>query len=133
VIAFVEARRVLYASYPEEMPSHCITSAIEIRNFLTDVIGTGGIADQVANPLRIMRRYCILFLSKVGQLEEEPQIPNGTSHRLFMDRRRQVHDYVFGEALGELRSGMGLQIAILAAGSGVDVEESLASFLPPAP
>ena len=41
-----------------------------------------------------------------------------------------MHDYWFGEALGELRAGVGLQVAIIAAAYGLDVEDDLASVLP---
>lgn len=35
-----------------------------------------------------------------------------------------------GEALGEVRSGVGLQVANIAASHGLDVEDDLARFLP---
>ncbi len=41
-----------------------------------------------------------------------------------------MHDYFFGEALGELRSGVGLQVAIISAAYGLDVD-ALADTLPP--
>lgn len=42
----------------------------------------------------------------------------------------QMHDYWFGEALGELRSGVVLQVAIIAKAFGLDVEDDLANVLP---
>ncbi len=41
-----------------------------------------------------------------------------------------MHDYWFGEALGELRVGVGLQVAIIAASYELDVEDDLARTLP---
>jgi hypothetical protein len=41
-----------------------------------------------------------------------------------------MHGYWFGEALGELRAGIGLQVAIIAALFGLDVDDALASTLP---
>jgi hypothetical protein len=43
-----------------------------------------------------------------------------------------MHDYWFGEALGELRTGVALQVAIIAKAFGldVDVEDDLAKVLP---
>jgi hypothetical protein len=41
-----------------------------------------------------------------------------------------MHDYWFGEALCELRSGVDLQVAIIAASFGLDVEDDLARQLP---
>lgn len=131
VITFLESRRVLYMGYPAEMPDQCVESVLAIREMLTEVLGAGGIAKKVEDPLRIMRRYCNHFLSRVGQ-SEDPHHP-GFGRRLFYDPRYRVPDYAFSEALGEFRSGIGLQVAILSATSGVDVEEPLANFLPPAP
>jgi hypothetical protein len=130
VITFLESRRVLYVGYPAEMPDQCVESVIQIREMLTEVIGSGGVADKVEGPLRIMRRYCIHFLSRVGMTEDPHP---GFGRRLFQDHRWQIPDWAFSEALGEFRSGIGLQVAILSAGAGVDVEEPLANFLPPVP
>ena len=41
-----------------------------------------------------------------------------------------MNDYWFGEALGELRAGFGLQVVIIAASYGLDVEDNLARNLP---
>ena len=41
-----------------------------------------------------------------------------------------MHDYWFGEALDELRSGVVLEVAIIAKAFGVDVEDDLAKVLP---
>jgi hypothetical protein len=41
-----------------------------------------------------------------------------------------MHDYLFGEALEELRSGVGMEVAIIAAAFGLDVEDDLARMLP---
>lgn len=131
VITFLESRRVLYMGYPAEMPDQCVESVIQIRDMLTKVIGAGGIADKVENPLRIMRRYCNHFLNRVGRTED-PQHA-GFSRRLYHDARYRIPDWAFSEALGEFRAGIGLQVAILSAAAQVDVEEPLANFLPPAP
>jgi hypothetical protein len=40
-------------------------------------------------------------------------------------------DYLFGEAIGEFRAGMGVQVAIIATAYGLDVDDSLAATLPP--
>jgi hypothetical protein len=41
-----------------------------------------------------------------------------------------MQDYYFGQALGELRAGVCLQIAIIAVTYGLEVEDELANVLP---
>jgi hypothetical protein len=125
VVAFVETRRVLFSTYTNEVPEQCVAPVLEIRAFLTDVIAQGRIAKELAGPLRVMR-YCISFLDRVGAVGQ----PEGAKRHLFREPRWRMHDYFFGEVLGELRSGVGMQVAIIAASFGLDVEDELARTLP---
>ncbi len=43
VLAFIEARRVLFAHYSNELPQECVDSVLAIRDRLTEVIGSSGI------------------------------------------------------------------------------------------
>jgi hypothetical protein len=129
VVAFVETRRVLFSTYTNEVPEECVQSVLEIRNFLSDLIGSGGVGAELLEPLRLMRRYCVQFLERVGA-NEDRRDPDAAGRRLFREPRWSMHDYWFGEALGELRSGVGLQVAIVAASFGLDVEDELARTLP---
>jgi hypothetical protein len=126
VVTFVETRRVLFSTYTNEVPEHCVQSVLEIRAFLTDVLGEGRIGDELSGPLRLMRRYCVSFLDRVGASD----VPGARNRRLFHEPHWGMHDYWFGEALGELRSAVGLQIAVIAAAFGLDVEDDLARVLP---
>ena len=74
-----------------------------------------------------MRQYCVRFLERVGASETR-DAPH--DRHLFREPRWHMHDYWFGEALGELRSGVVLQVAIIAKAFGVDVEDDLAKVLP---
>ena len=129
VIAFVETRRVLFSTYTNEVPEECVGSVLQIRGFLSDMIGAGGIADELVEPLRLMRRYCVRFLERVGA-NEDPRDTDASGRHLFREPRWHMHDYWFGEALGELRAGIGLQLAIVAASYGLDIEDDLARTLP---
>ena len=129
VIAFVEVRRVLFSTYSDEVPGQCVQSVLEIRNFLTETIGQGHIGDRLVAPLRAARRYCNRFLTRVGSSEAD--VPVGARDRhLFHNGNWNMHDYYFGEALGELRAGVCLQIAIIAVTYNLDVEDELANVLP---
>lgn len=129
VIAFVEVRRVLFSTYSNEVPDQCVASVIEIRNFFTDAIGAGGIGDDLEQPLRLARRYCVRFLERVGVTEASLPV-DASSRHLFRESRWQMHDYWFGEALGELRAGVSLQIGIIAANYKIDIDDDLASIIP---
>lgn len=130
VIAHVESKRVLFSTYSNEVPEHCVESVLEIRSFLTERISKGGIADTLEQPLRLMRRHCLRFLDRVGATEAS--VDTGARDRtLFREPRWHMHDYWFGEALGELRCGMALQIGAIAVAYRLDVEDDLASILPP--
>lgn len=67
VVAFVEIRHVLFSTYSNEVPEECVNSVLDIRNFLSDVIGAGGIRDELVEPLRLMRRYGVRFLERVAR------------------------------------------------------------------
>lgn len=68
VLAFLEDRRVLYSPINFEENGHSISSVTQIRSFLTDVIGSGGISDEFAGTLRTMRGICRRFLMKWSEI-----------------------------------------------------------------
>jgi hypothetical protein len=91
----------------------------------------GQYADDLVGSLRLMRGYCVKFLDRVGA-SEDPSDHQGAKRHLFREPSGRMYDYFVGEALGELRSGVGFQVAIIAAAYGLDVEDALAATLPPA-
>lgn len=128
-IAFIETRRVLFSTYTNEVPEECVHSVLQIREFVTEILGSGGIADELAGPLRLVRRYCVQFLDRVDATEDRHD-DQGPRRHLFRESRWAMHDYWFGEAVGELRAGVGLQVAIVASAYGLDIEDDLACTLP---
>lgn len=131
VITFVEVRRVLFSSYTNEVPAECVKSVLEIRDFLTDTLGRGGIADKLEQPVRLARSYCVRFLERVGATEPTGH-PDAPARHILREPQWSMHDYWFGEALGELRAGVSLQIGVIAVTYKLDVEDDLAAMLPPA-
>ena len=129
VVRFLEDRRVLFSGATEEVPDHCIRSVLEIRKFLTEVLLAGGIAEPLEHSLRLMRGYCRNFMDRTGQ--SESWIPGDEGDRyLGRDHRFAMHDYKFGEALGELRSGIALQVGFIAGKFRLDLEDQLANLIP---
>lgn len=128
-LVFVETRRVLFSTYTNEVPEECVQSVIQIRDFVTEIMGAGGIAHELEGSLRLIRRYCVRFLERVG-VTEDRQDDYAPRRHLIGEPRWAMHDYWFGEALGELRAGVGIQVARMAASYGLDVEDDLARTLP---
>lgn len=110
VIIFLENRRVLYNSYHLETYTHCVYSANEMRDFLTDKIIKAS-SDDLEKHLRAMRRACIKFVQLLS--------------------RRHPNQFL-AQGLGELRATLGLHIGILAAQYGIDIEDDLATIIPSA-
>lgn len=108
VVAFVETRRVLFSTYTNEVPEQCVQSVLQIRDHLTEVIGNGGIAAELMEPLRLMRRYCVRFLDRVGATEDSRDADARGRH-LFREPRWHMHDYwrlIQVSVLGVPRSGV---------------------------
>ncbi len=103
VVNFLEDRRVLYVPSEMEVPSHCVTSILEIRSFLTDVLDDLPFESELSQNLRAMRAACRKFLHVAAG--DEPRILlNG-------GRRGDWASWVFNGALGELRGVFGIHLA----------------------
>jgi hypothetical protein len=121
VIAFLEDRRVLSADESIEVPSHCVSSVIELRRYLTSAIQQLGNSD-LCSSLRAMRAACRKFMESVDDR-------GGIVVRYGFDHGHWA-SWRFGAALGELRATFGLHIAKIATQNGLDVEDELAQILP---
>ncbi|MGO9147358.1 MAG: DUF6650 family protein [Desulfomonilia bacterium] len=120
VLAFLEDRRVLYNPYYLEVEDQCYSSVIEIRKFLTDIIGQLGEDSKLGEHLRGIRAACRAFLD-----ESSPG-----SRRIHMPHRHGPFDSSFFTSLGELRASIGVHIAAIAVMNGLDIEGDLESILP---
>lgn len=119
VVTFLEDRRLLFGDRHSEDELHCVRSAIEIRQFLTDELAKAKPGKSLEQSLRAMRVAMRAFVEAAG--------PNAVNFRYH-------HGYMtdpFSLALGELRSLVGLHLAVVADQYGIDIEDDLAQILPP--
>jgi hypothetical protein len=123
VLVFLEDRRVLFIPFEAEQPDHCVESILEVRRFLTTELGHLDDKDQdVAPHLRAMRASCRAFLDRTATIDE--------GHRRFRRPLYGAQEWVFNQALGELRGEFGIHVAQLSAKFGIDIEDQLAVILP---
>ncbi len=122
VISFLEDKRVLYNDYELEVPSHCAESVIHIREYLTQQLQ--GMPNTLGLPaqLRMMRGACRTFLNKVQTGRHSIIWENGFEGG--------PESWTFCTALGELRSLIGVYVALLMAEYDLGVEGDLAKILP---
>jgi len=135
VITFLEDRRVLFVPYQWEVPDYCVESVLEVRRFLTDQLSNLHGKDGIAENLRAMRAACREFLNPSSPQHMDP------AHRPRMRRvvpsTRDIwghggpDQWLFWSALGELRSTIGLHLAMIAVKYGLEIEDELATILPP--
>ena len=109
VLTFFEDRRVLYNPCAWELAQEVSDSVLRIREVLTDAIQRLGEDSHAAPAMRAMRAACREYL-------------DGSRHHF-------SHDLSIG--LGRLRALFGLQIAFLAIQYGINLEDDLASIIPP--
>lgn len=119
VVNFLEDRRVLYNPTELELPQHCISSVLEIRQFLTEKMDSLDQNCELAKNLRTMRSACRKFLDHAQRLERS--LPFSQS---------SYHAWVFYSSLGELRGIFGLCLSQMVLSFGLDVEKDLAAILP---
>lgn len=122
VLAFLEDRRVLYSPSEVESPDYCVRSVVEIRHFLTQELGALPAEAAIAQSLSAMRAACRKFMDTIGA-DGGRIIQYGASHGHYAS-------WVFISALGELRGVVGIHVAAIAAGHGLDVEHELSAILP---
>jgi hypothetical protein len=122
LLTFLEDRRALFVGAIWEQPNHVVQSVQHMRSELTNALKRLGEDSPAVAACRSMRAACRDFLDQAGatQLRE-------------MDRHfvEGWQGEKFLIALGALRARFGQQIALLAHLYEIDLEEHLASILPP--
>jgi Family of unknown function (DUF6650) len=122
VLGFLEDRRVLFGDRHDEDLQQCLVSAQEIRRYLSQEINATKKDSNLREILRAMRAAARRFVDSAG--------PNG--HEWFGPRRPFATD-PFSLALGDFRALVGVQVALLAKRYDLEVDDGLASILPPTP
>jgi hypothetical protein len=125
MISYLEDRRVLYNPSEMEVQQHCVESVSQIRDYLTGKLSELDPGSPLAEPVKAMRGSCRKFLDSVGYEGQNPR------HALRW--RNGMWGEMFGFYLGEMRGVFGFHVAQLAVAYKIDVEEPLATILPPAP
>jgi hypothetical protein len=121
VSIFLEDRRLLFGQRYVEDEMHCVTSALQIRAFLTEQIEAARPGKTLEGVLRSMRSACRQFVDRAG--------PHAANFR-YRDPNPHMVDPL-SLALGDLRTVMGLAIATMAEKFDLPLEEDLAAILPP--
>ena len=116
-ITFLENRRVLFGERHVEDHNYCLSSVNDIRHFLTAQINAAH-SEGLRASLRAMRAASRKFVDAAGPGARnlEPGWPSSNA---------------FSLALGDLRTLMGIQIARIATQYDLDIEDDLATILPP--
>lgn len=121
-LVFLEDRRVLFAPSEMELPEHCVSSVLKMREFLTAELAKLDPTSELAVGLRAIRAACRKFLDTV-EVDERRAV-------MFGAERGHWASWVFNGAVGELRGVVGVHVARIAAAHGLDVEDQLAAILP---
>ncbi len=113
-----------------EQPSHCIDSVLEIRRFLTNELAKLDPNEPLAQNLQAMRAACRKFLDQLERFQAFDQVRYRRFSSGYIQNMGTYEVWVFCSALGDLRTSVGLHVALIAVRNGLDVEEDLASILP---
>lgn len=118
VISLLEDRRMLWVDMSYEYPDHCLASAKQTRDALTDQINSPAISDDLASMLKQIRKLFADFMTTA---------PRAAAHgQMFGPLSAEP----FSVALGSLRAAVGDRLATLVAAYGLDVDEDLATIIP---
>lgn len=113
VLNALEDRRVLFAQYAWEVADHCITSAIQIRQILTDEMNTRGISKGLELALKDLRTVFTSFVDAMNN-----------------DAANGLNSFGLAGALATLRSLVGERLAALCSDYDIEVVGRLRQVVP---
>jgi hypothetical protein len=140
ILTVLEDKRVLYEDYNFENQGDVNQSLNNIRAVLTDGIDRVSDKSPAAQAFRIMRAACREFLKQphshpvLGKVVRRMIVgPPGDGPQSIVEEPIISNEDNFFAALGKLRGIFGQQLADIAYLYRIDLEEQLASILPPEP
>ncbi len=117
LLVFLEARRVIYHPYDIEVSANVVKCIIKIRKHLIEDLEETCKSSILGESLTAMRAACRKFFDDFQKLPD----------------RRYLLGPHFINSLAELRTLFGIHVARLACAYDLEVENELASILPPVP
>ncbi len=120
IIRYLEDRRMLFNDCAQEDLRYCVISAEEIRKRLTTELEQLPDNSPLLSYFRAIRTSARMFMDR---------FPEAT-YPSFESDDRSLQQLAMSIYLGQLRSEIGLQVALMAARWQVDVENDLARVLP---
>ena len=125
IVKELENRRALYNDYELEVPASVVRSVLEMRKFFHELLFNIREDGGLSNHLRSMRAACRKFLDTAG---------DGSNGLIIQDSfEGGPRSWTFFTALGELRSAIGVSLALIMAAYRVSCEPELAQILPADP
>jgi hypothetical protein len=115
VLNALEDRRVLFAQYGWEVSEHCILSAIQIRQILTDAMNTRGISNGLELALKDLREVFTAFVDAMHSKDA---------------KRHGLNQFGFIAALATLRSLVGERLATLCVEYNITIVGRLQQVVP---
>lgn len=120
VINYLEDRRILFGNRHTEDQRHCLASALQIREYITKQINAANPGKTLEQTLKAMRAAFRKFVDAAG--------PDA----IYFSSYHGSHQAdPFSLALGDLRTSVGMYIAMIAGNFNIKVDDELASILPP--
>ncbi len=137
IVRYMEDRRPLYTPFTIESPFDCKHSINLIRMYLTDSMGNISSDTKLFKFMKDMRFACRVFLNKCETLNllKMRKYGFGTPYdHDSQDPKNQIiekQEIEFYNALEELRNTFGIIVAEISKAYKIDIEDDLASILPP--
>ena len=113
-------RRVLYAPYYQENEGACISSALDLREELSEIIDSAPAGSPVYKCAKNIQKACRVFMSKSEQLDFTVR-----NHATAVATRA-----IFEQSLTKFRGTVGEATKNLVAAYGLDVEDEVAAIIP---